>query len=112
MPKITEHGGASNADAFVEEQKPIPVLAQPQERPGESGDVHAARNTGESDESAEDSTEGQDERPYAEWSKTELRAEIDRRNEERDEEDRIAVSGTAADLAGRLIEDDEYENEE
>lgn len=43
---------------------------------------------------------------YADASKAELRAEIDQRNDGRDEDYRIAVSGTAEELADRLREDD------
>lgn len=48
---------------------------------------------------------------YDEMSVAELRDEIDRRNEGRDEDDRIHVTGTKADLIDRLIEDDEQDEE-
>lgn len=44
--------------------------------------------------------------PYEEWSKKDLQAEIDRRNEDREEENKIPRSGTIAELADRLTEDD------
>ena len=46
-------------------------------------------------------------RSYEDMTKKELLAEIDRRNEDRDEEDHLPTSGVKADLVLVLEEDDE-----
>lgn len=61
-----------------------------------------ARDSGGSDEDGDE---------YDEMSKGELRDEIDRRNSERDDDDRIPVSGNAEDLRARLREDDDADSE-
>lgn len=48
---------------------------------------------------------------YDTWSKDELKSEIDNRNEDRDEDDQMAVSGTKAELIARLREDDQVEED-
>lgn len=48
---------------------------------------------------------------YAGWTKVELQAEIDNRNEMRDEEDHLPRTGNKDDLIAVLEEDDEAEDE-
>jgi hypothetical protein len=49
---------------------------------------------------------GEPDDDYSTMTKDELREEIEARNEERGEDDQLLVSGTKADLAERLREDD------
>lgn len=55
----------------------------------------------------DDEEEEEDDRPYSEWSKRELAAEIHRRNQSKDEDGKIPLSGNHGDLAARLEADDE-----
>lgn len=111
MPKISAAQGPSHEGVIAEHDADLrengarvdvqePIL--PQEDPSLGGQFHAERNA----------VEGEEEVPYSEWSKSDLRAEIDRRNEDRDEADRIPVSGTATELAERLETDDEADEDE
>lgn len=45
--------------------------------------------------------------PYTEWSITDLKTEIDRRNEGRDEASKLSKSGSVQTLADRLYKDDD-----
>lgn len=46
------------------------------------------------------------------WNFQALKDEIDKRNEDRDDEDRISKGGSADDLRARLVEDDAAEPDE
>lgn len=50
--------------------------------------------------------------PYSERTVQELKDEIDRRNEGRDKDDRISKTGKQSDLAARLEEDDEGDEDD
>lgn len=82
MPKITAAGGPSNAaeeNANVETQEPI--LAQPQERPGENIDVV--------------------DNDYSGWTGAQLTEELEKRG--------LPKSGTKSEQQRRLEEDDNKE---
>lgn len=86
MPKITAHGGPSNAAADegtgVVVQAPIPVAA---EEPAEVETVDYSID-------------------YSAWTVKQLVAEIERRNEEGAS---LATTGNKGDLVARLVSDDE-----
>lgn len=89
MPKITKAGGASNAAAeaeFAEARVDVqePILAQPQERPGEDIDVV--------------------DNDYSGWTGAQLTDELEKRD--------LPKSGTKAEQQKRLEEDDAKEDEE
>ena len=60
----------------------------------------------------EDEDDGPLEAPYDQYSKAKLSAELARRNEERDEDDQLALSGNKQELVDRLDEDDASEDDE
>ena len=66
-----------------------------------------AARRGESEESAE--TPDSDD--YNDWTNKQLKAEIDRRNEDRDDDDRLSKSGKHDDLVALLEEDDDADND-
>lgn len=46
-------------------------------------------------------------KPYGDWTNDQLRSEIDKRNEDLDDDDKMSTSGVKQDLVDRLEEDDE-----
>lgn len=51
------------------------------------------------------------EAPYDQYTNAQLRAEIDRRNETREDEDKLSLSGTKPELVERLTEDDDEDED-
>lgn len=97
-----------NAQVQQNEEQTIETAdsASEQERDGEKlPDREESEETAsEKDEEEVEVSEGSD---YEDWSRDQLFAEVDRRNEGRDKDDQISKGGTNEDVAERLHEDDE-----
>lgn len=59
----------------------------------------------------QDDGDDEDDVSYDDMTKDELKAEIDSRNEGRDEDDHLSKAGNKQDLIDRLVEDDESEDD-
>lgn len=95
----------NNEQSKLEDQSPAPTT----ENPSSTGqtDASTAPST-DGDPSTEVTGELAEQAPYDEWTKQALTDEIERRNEVRAElgADLLKVSGTKAELAERLLDDD------
>jgi hypothetical protein len=77
-------------------------------RPVQNGGNYEEPSRGRSEPKVESELE---EEGYASWTKADLQAEIDNRNEMRDEEDHLSRTGNKDDLVALLEEDDEAEED-
>ena len=82
-----------------------PAMDHPR-NPGDDS-IDAARLY--TDDGSDDEDTGTD---YSDMNKNELKAEIDRRNADRDEDDHLSKSGNKDDLIARLEEDDAAADED
>lgn len=88
---------------YLQDRGELPSGAEPVtgEDVAEYNERRAAGSEASVDEFDADTT------PYPDWPKKELLREIEARNEGRSDDERMSKSGTVAELAERLAEDDE-----
>jgi len=109
---LTKHEYKSVAEdddfEFVEEIPLIEDLPETEPEPVvETPVVESVEEVDEVEEEYDVEDEDEDVPPYSEWKKAELVEEIEARNEGREDDLHLAVSGTKAELVERLEADDE-----
>lgn len=83
-------------------------VKDPRELMKPAGEAAATRDGDDEDESDGEPLEP----PYDQYTNAQLRAELDRRNEDRDEDEKLPLSGSKAELVSRLEEDDSEDDED